>query len=142
MDMATPDVSIAPPESVLSGRRQPLLESGDRLSREEFERRYERMPHLKKAELIEGIVYMPSPVRVRKQGKAHGQLAGWLAVSVSETPGVEFADNSTVRLDLDNEPQPELVLFKTPDTGGQARISEDDYIEGAPELAVEIVGSS
>ena len=38
------------------------LEHGDHLTREEFERRYEAMPHVRKAELIEGVVYMPSPV--------------------------------------------------------------------------------
>src|SRR5947208_960339 len=43
-----------------------LLEPGDRLSREEFERRYERMPDVQKAELIEGIVYLPSPAHARK----------------------------------------------------------------------------
>ena len=85
---------------------------------------------------------MPSPVRIRRHGKPHGQLCGWLAVYVSETPGLEFSDNSMVRLDLDNEPQPDLVMFKTPERGGQARISADDYVEGAPELAIEIVGSS
>ena len=56
--------------------------------------------------------------------------------------GVRGFDNSTVRLDLDNEPQPDLVLIKLPAKGGQARISGQDYIEGAPELAVEIVASS
>ena len=60
----------------------------------------------------------------------------------SETPGVACFDNSTVRLDLDNEPQPDLVLLRLPGKGGQARISADDYIEGAPELVVEVVGSS
>jgi uncharacterized protein YktB (UPF0637 family) len=50
----------------------PLLEAGDRLSRDEFERRYERLPCLKKAELIEGIVYMPSPVRVKKVSRQCG----------------------------------------------------------------------
>jgi Uma2 family endonuclease len=65
-----------------------------------------------------------------------------LETYASETPGVECFDNSTVRLDLDNEPQPDLVLIKLPEKGGQALISADDYIEGAPELAVEIVGSS
>ena len=110
------------------------------MSRDEFERRYERMPHLKKAELIEGIVYMPSPVRAGKHAEPHSHLAGWLALYVSETPGVRCFDNPTVRLDMDNEPQPDLVLMKLPEKGGQARISADDYIEGAPELAVEIVG--
>src|SRR5207253_8798715 len=60
----------------------------------------------------------------------------------SETPGVKCFDNSTIRLDFDNEPQPDLVLLKTLAKGGQTRMSADDYLQGAPELAVEIVGSS
>ena len=52
----------------------PPLEPGDRLSRAEFERRYEAMPELKKAELIEGVVYMPSPVRLRRHGRPHAHL--------------------------------------------------------------------
>src|SRR5437870_765159 len=140
--MATPAVPTVRQEKPGPAAAEPLLEPGDHLSRDEFERRYERMPHLKKAELIEGIVYMPSPVRVTKHAQPHNQLGTWLGVYASETPGVGCFDNSTVRLDLDNEPQPDLVLMKMPAKGGQARISENDYIEGAPELAVEIVGSS
>ncbi len=140
--MATAAAPTIEPAAPAAKAAEPLLEAGDRLSRDEFERRYERMPHVKKAELIEGTVYMPSPVRVRRHAKPHCQLAAWVAGYAAETPGVECADNSTVRLDLDNEPQPDLVLFKLPARGGQARISADDYLEGAPELAVEIVGSS
>src|SRR5437016_9264376 len=90
----------------------PLLEAGYRLSRDEFERRYERMPHINKAELVEGTVYMPSPVRAGNHGEPHGVLGTWLGSYVSETPGIKFFDNTTVRLDLDNEPQPDLVLMK------------------------------
>jgi Uma2 family endonuclease len=133
---------MARPNDLTSSPAEPLLEPGDRLSREEFERRYERMPNVNKAELIEGIVYMPSPIRARNHAYPQGGLAGWLWFYASETPGVEFACTPTVRLDLDNEPQPDLVLLKLPDKGGQTRISADDYIEGAPELVVEIVGSS
>jgi Uma2 family endonuclease len=140
--MATPATPTVRPQEVGFESAPPLLEPGDRLSRSEFERRYERMPHLKKAELIEGTVYMPSPVRAREHAKPHNHLAAWIVVYASETPGVECFDNSTVRLDLENEPQPDVVLIKTPAQGGQARISPDDYIEGAPELAVEIAGSS
>jgi Uma2 family endonuclease len=140
--MATPAAPTVRPEGLAPGPAEPLLEPGDRLSRDEFERRYQRMPNVKKAELIEGIVYVPSPVRAGKHAEPHSHLAGWLALYVSETPGVRCFDNPTVRLDMDNEPQPDLVLMKLPDNGGQARISADDYIEGAPELAVEIVGSS
>jgi Uma2 family endonuclease len=126
----------------VQGGAEPPLEPGDRLSREEFERRYERMPQVKKAELIEGIVYMPSPTGARRHAEPHSRIGTWLGVYASETPGAECFDNSTVRLDLDNEPQPDLTLIKSPSKGGQARISKDDYIEGAPELAVEITGSS
>jgi Uma2 family endonuclease len=120
---------------------EPALETGDRLSRDEFERRYERMPHVKKAELIEGTVFMPSPVRAKGHGQPHSRLSAWLVLYESETPNVGCFDNSSVRLDLDNEPQPDLVLIKT-GGGAQARISADDYIEGAPELVVEIIATS
>src|SRR5918911_275409 len=77
----------------------PPLESGDHLDRAEFERRYDAMPHVKKAELIEGIVYIPSPVRVRSHGKPHGQIMHWIGTYSVATPGVDFADNTTLRLD-------------------------------------------
>src|SRR6058998_1832263 len=129
--------TIMTPTVRSAGDSEGLLEAGDCLYRDEFERRYERLRHVKKAELVEGIVYMPSPARLKKHGKPQLQLAAWVGTYASETPGVEGADNSTVRLDLDNEPQPDLVLFKLPAKGGQTVVSEDDYIEGAPELAIE-----
>src|SRR3954449_11668671 len=101
---------------------EPLLEHGYRLSRDEFERRYARMRKVKKAELIEGTVFMPSPVRARNHAKPHHQLGIWLGAYEMETPGVECFDNASVRLDLDNEPQPDLVLINSPAKGGQARI--------------------
>ncbi len=119
----------------------PPLEPGDRLTRQEFERRYEAMAHLKKAELIEGVVYLPSPVRHRRHGQPHFQLIGWLAASAASTPGVEGSDNSTARLDLANEPQPDAQLLIDPARGGQCRISADDYIEAAPELVAEVASS-
>ena len=120
----------------------PPLENGDRLTRDEFERRYDAMPGLKKAELIEGEVYMPSPVRHGRHGHPHTRLVTWLGNYETDTPGVEAGDNGSVRLDLDNEPQPDGFLFIRPEHGGQARISEDDYIEGAPELVAEVASSS
>ena len=120
----------------------PPLEPGDRLTRPEFERRYDAMPHLRKAELIEGVVHMPSPIRYRRHGRPHALLMGWLIHYEAATPGVETADNSTARLDLDNEPQPDAELLIDPARGGQARISEDDYIENAPELVAEVASSS
>jgi Uma2 family endonuclease len=118
------------------------LESGDRLTRAEFERRYDAMPELKKAELIEGVVYVGSPVRLKAHGAPHGLVVTWLGVFTAATPGVRFADNTTVRLDLDNEPQPDALLCIEPAAGGRARETEDDYLEGPPELVVEVAASS
>jgi Uma2 family endonuclease len=120
----------------------PFLENGDRLNRYEFEKRYNAMPDLKKAELIEGVVYMPAALRYRSHGQPHGYIMAWLGLYCSATAGVELADNTTVRLDLDNEPQPDALLRIDSDLGGQSCVSDDDYIEGAPELIVEIASSS
>ncbi|AFY81418.1 Uma2 family endonuclease [Oscillatoria acuminata] len=120
----------------------PALENGDRLSRSEFERRYHLMPEDKKSELIEGQVYMASPVRSKRHGRPHSQIIGWLMVYEFATPKVMVFDNTTVRLDLDNEPQPDAVLRLDETCGGQSRISEDYYIEGPPELIVEVAASS
>jgi hypothetical protein len=120
----------------------PPLENGDRLTRAEFERRYEAMPHLKKAELIEGVVYVPSPVRHRYHGKQHSRLNAWLVHYEAGTPGVDVGDNSTVRLDLDNEPQPDCLLFIQPEHGGRVKFDEKGYIEGGPDLVAEVAASS
>jgi Uma2 family endonuclease len=120
----------------------PPIESGDRLNRYEFERRYNAMPHLRKAELIEGVVYVPAALRFRSHGQPHGNLIIWLGNYKIATPGIELGIEPTVRLDLDNEPQPDTVLLIEEHCGGQARLSEDDYIEGAPELVAEIAASS
>ncbi|MGF1574944.1 MAG: Uma2 family endonuclease [Cyanophyceae cyanobacterium] len=117
----------------------PPLDNGDHLSRAEFERRYQAMPHLKKAELIEGVVYMASPLRIKSHGEPHGRLITWLGTYNAYTPGILLGVEPTVRLDPDNEPQPDAVLFIP---GQQASISEDDYIEGPPELVVEVAASS
>jgi len=127
---------VATPESRLV---VPPLENGDRLSRAEFERRYAAMPQVKKAELIEGVVYMASPLRLKSHGEPHGFLATWLGTYQAFTPGVVVGLEPTVRLDLENEPQPDAVLLVP---GRQATIGADDYIEGAPELVVEVAASS
>jgi len=120
----------------------PPLENGDRLTRIEFERRYQLMPDNKKAELIEGVVYVASPVRANRHGRPHSEIIGFLLVYRIQTPGVYLTDNTTVRLDADNEPQPDALLRIEPEVGGNSRITADDYIEGAPELIVEVAASS
>jgi Uma2 family endonuclease len=143
-----PMAAVTPPsKSAESSAAQdhgaiPPLENGDRLTRAEFERRYDAMPELKKAELVEGEVYMPSPVRHGRHSHPHTRLVTWLGNYETDTPGVEAGDNGSIRLDLDNELQPDAFLIIRPERGGQARISEDDYIEGAPELVAEVASSS
>jgi Uma2 family endonuclease len=128
------------PEATTSVERVPPLENGDRLTRPEFEQRYEAMPHLKKAELIEGVVYMPSPVRHEGHGRQHSDLNCWLGTYRASTPGLEASDNATVRLDLDNEPQPDMLLRIA--NGGQSQVDADGFIEGPPELVAEVASSS
>ena len=118
----------------------PPLKHGEQLTRDEFERRYEAMPYLKKAELIGGIVYMGSPVRADIHGKPHGYIMTWIGVYCAATPGIDFLDNATVHLDPNNEVQPDALLRI--DKGGTSLLNDKGYIEGAPELIVEIAGTS
>lgn len=118
----------------------PPLENGDKLTRVEFERRYSAMPNLKKAELIEGVVYMASALRITQHGEPHADIIGWLSFYKAFTPNLQLGDNCTVRLDLDNEPQPDALLRI--ELGGQSTISQDGYVEGSPELIVEIAAST
>jgi Uma2 family endonuclease len=133
---------IVAPEAGARDGAIPPLESGDRMTRDEFERRYAAMPPHTKAELIEGVVYVASPVRQRYHGRPHSHLQGWLCQYEAGTPGVESGDNSTARLDLTNEPQPDRILFVQPEHGGQVQIDADGHIEGAPDLVAEVAAST
>ena len=99
------------------------------------------MPRLKKAELVEGVVIMASPVSA---AHAAAQMAvnGLLFFYAAATPGVLYGDNATVRLDADNEVQPDGLLRLEPASGGKSRLARDGYYEGPPELIVEIAYSS
>ncbi|MBY0527163.1 MAG: Uma2 family endonuclease [Gemmataceae bacterium] len=120
----------------------PPLQEGERLSRAEFERRYDAMPNLKKAELIEGVVHVPSPVNFNNHGNPHFDLISWLGWYRSATPGVLGGANSSIRLDMGNEPQPDACLIVAPTLGGQVQIDADGYIVGGPELVAEVAASS
>jgi Uma2 family endonuclease len=113
------------------------LESGDRLTREEFHRRYCAHPELR-AELVEGVVYVSSPARFL-HAHPHGAMVGWLLFYESQASGVLHADNGTVLSPPGSEVQPDACLFRP---GRSARITEESYIEGAPELVVAIAASS
>lgn len=117
----------------------PPLANRDRLTRAEFERRYKAHPEIKKAELIEGVVYIASPVCVRSHGVPHSDIIGWLGWYSAATRGVYVADNSTLQLDLANEPQPDVAVWIE---GGNAYITAEDYLAGAPELIVEVADNN
>lgn len=119
----------------------PPLNNGDRLSRAEFERRYAARPDIKKAELIEGVVYVPSPV-YPQHGEPHSDIIGWLGVYRAATPGVRVFDNTSLRLDADNEPQPDVCVWSDDPTGEALRISPDSIPEITPDLIVEVAASS
>ena len=114
----------------------PPLREGDRLSREEFMRRWDAMPDLKRAELIDGIVHMASPVSVF-HGENHSRLDFWLGYYANSTTGCRVGSNSTWLMSGDNAPQPDLALRILPEYGGQSRC-EGQYAVGAAELIVEV----
>ena len=128
-------------KSRVSPSQVPPLEPGDHLTREEFERRFDATPDVKKAELIEGIVYMAPPVRVDFHGSQHLDLSVWIGMYRAGTPGVGGGTAPSVRLDSDNLPQPDVVLYIRPECGGSARV-EDGYLTGGPEFAAEVSSST
>jgi Uma2 family endonuclease len=117
----------------------PALESGDVLTRDEFERRYALRHDIKKAELIQGVVYVGSPVRIEEHAEPDNLLSTWLGLYSIHHPGVRAGNNGTVRLSEDDVPQPDSMMWYT---AGQAAIDADHYLGGAPELAVEVAAST
>ena len=70
------------------------------------------------------------------------QLTLWLGFYQLNSPGVVAVGNVSVRLDLDDEVQPDALLLVRPTAGGQSRLNTDDYVEGAPELVGEVAAST
>ena len=99
------------------------------------------MPSDVRAELIEGIVYMPSPARF-PHPKAQENAVAWIWTYRQSTPGTESGDNATVILGKNCEPQPDVLLMISPDNGGSATVNQNGYVEGPPELIVEIASST
>lgn len=134
--LTTPRIEAKAPKE-----RIPPLQNGDRLTAEEYDRRYEAMPPGFNAELIKGVVYVASPVSLDDHGGPHFDLIGWLCIYRIATPGIRGADNTTLRLHLNNRPQPDACLLIDPVSGGLVRIV-NRYIVGGPELAAEVSGTS
>ena len=136
---------LAPRRLVASkppARHQPELANGDRLGAGEFLRRYEGMPEVKKAELINSIVYMASPVRIDLHAEADNLVQTCLGTYAAATPGTRAAANGTVRLSVDDVVQPDAFLRILEPHGGRASLDEKGYLLGPPELVIEIAASS
>jgi len=118
----------------------PVLESGDHLSRAEFHRLYCARRDIKKAELVEGVVYVASPLRFDLHAEPHATIITWLGAYRARKPGLRLGDNATVLLDAYNEVQPEACLWR--EEPGGPRLTADHYVEGAPQLIVEVAASS
>jgi len=129
------------PPAIVSVLHLPPLEAGDHLDQATFHARYEAMPSDFRAELIGGVVFVPSPLRL-EHGEAHALVMGWLTNYWSATPGTSVRDNATAILGEESEPQPDATLVIEPDRGGQSSVSEDGYAIGPPELIVEVASSS
>jgi len=125
--------------AIVTEQHVPPLAAGDHLTRDEFLRRWEAQPEVKRAELIAGRVYIPSPVS-GDHGKMDRRIGGWLAVYQAATPGVDGANNAT-SLMLEDAPQPDLSLLILPEYGGSSRV-EGLYFQGALEFLAEVSASS
>ncbi|MHB1426807.1 MAG: Uma2 family endonuclease [Gemmataceae bacterium] len=133
--------------SILSERRStrtekgiPLLVNGDRMTQPEFHRRYEAYPKHEKWELIGGIVYMASPLSLG-HSSYDGKIGLVLELYEVATLGTQVTHNATVILGEESEPQPDFGLRILPEYGGQSGTTPDDYLQGAPELLVEVTHS-
>jgi hypothetical protein len=98
----------------------PPLENGYRLAREEFHRRYEQHPELQHVELVEGVVYMPSPIRFERHAEEQAAMISWLGLYAASRANVRVGGPTTVMLDGENEPEPDAVMMLRPEAGGQA----------------------
>jgi Uma2 family endonuclease len=112
---------------------RPRLENGDVMTREEFHRLYSQCEGLERVELIEGVVYMPSPIRIEGHAREQKLMTRWLEAYEELHDGVEAMTPGSVLLDDDNEPEPDVMLYRL-----RPGRFEDGYLNGAPELVVEI----
>jgi Uma2 family endonuclease len=116
------------------------LDSGDRMDSDTFMAIYERMPEGFRAQLIQGVVLVASPM-TDDHGRPNSHTSFWLGYYEARTPGVLSHAATTVALGPNNRPEPDASLTISPECGGRVRV-EDHYLVGAPELIVEVSYSS
>jgi Uma2 family endonuclease len=120
----------------------PLLFEGDHLGADDFLRIWETLPELKYAELIDGVVFLASPLGL-DHGTTHYKVIHWLSSYSSRTPGLQGGTDTTWVMGSKNVPQPDIFLRILPEYGGQSGATKGGrYAAGAPELIIEITGSS
>lgn len=139
---------------VTSPPKVPPLRDGDRMTAAEFWRRYEASPHVRRAELIRGVVHIISedprpgeegnvpPINDGHHGEPHGLIIGWLVQYRIGTPGVSASAPTTVRTSRDTAPEPDALLRILPECGGRMVEGADGYLRGAPDLVVEVSNTS
>src|SRR5262249_37675735 len=128
-----------PPQPRMDGTSR-LWRAGGHLDQATFPARYEALPPGFRAELIGGVVFVPSPLR-KEHGVSYALVMGWMIHYSIATPGTQVWDNTTAILGDDSEPQPDAALVIEPESGGQTSVSEDGYATGPPELIVEEASS-
>jgi Uma2 family endonuclease len=115
----------------------PPFKTGDRMSRDDFHRLYLQTPEQFRAELLYGEVFVASPIKT-VHGDYHYMIVEIISDYRKATPGVLGSIASSVFLGDDHEVQPDIHLRLSPECGGRAQRTEDGYLEGAPELVIEV----
>jgi Uma2 family endonuclease len=118
----------------------PELQNGDRLSHEEFMRRYEAMPETR-AQLVAGSVFIRGRVPF-VHGESHASITGWIGHYAAQHPNLILGSGCTVLLDDADVVEPDVLLMRPFAQSGRAQVGSDGYVHGPPELVVEVAAST
>jgi Uma2 family endonuclease len=132
--------TATPPRPTTAAPAVPALVEGQRLDQPTFHERYEAMPPGTRAELINGVVWMPSPLGPA-HAEAHVPPLVWLSYYEENTPGVRALDNPSTAMGPRSEPQPDAMLRILPEYGGRTQ-TDRRFVRGVPELIVEVSHTS
>lgn len=141
LDDSHSSMTIGMPNSAEASSATLRLESGDHLDQPTFHARYESMPGGIRAELVRGVVIVPSPVLVG-HAEIHALISLWHGTYAAHTPGTSVRDKATVILGPEDEVQPDSALVILPEHGGRSHVSDAGYAVGPPEQIVEVSSST